>query len=403
MLKRHWVIGSLGVVLVVFGLVVRFVGGPVLLRFPLNTDQKLHYRGTVSVGINPTTMVPLSSPLRLPLTVTRTVRVKSGSFSEAVIDEVIATTFAGSTRTETYQYVMDRRTMELRNSRLSYAFGNRLDVMTSIGGSYRINLPMGTTSAGRYTVWAPEIDATVAAIPTGAAHHSAIANTQVITFKVDFEHHVASYYLAYLKRNGFPSALSSESLATELRAHGASTTQVLQAATPYLTSSQLASLRTTIARLRVPLEYFYFEKGQISIQPSTGALVDAKSTREGVAVAPDLSALHSLAASLSHLPRLTAVQHLNSALAAMAAPRDVLDLSYAQTQSSVRAVTATADSQAAMIALITWQLPIALVALGVVAVLVALLWRPRRRAKITVLPLARHGEQPPIKRADKPA
>lgn len=403
MSKRRWVLGSLGVVLIAFGLLVRFVGDPVLIRFPLNTNQKLEYRGSVSVGVDPATMVPLSSPLRLPLTVSRTVRVKSGSFSEAVIDETIATTFAGSTRTEIYQYVMDRRTMQLRNSQSSYAFDDRLDVMTPIGGSYRINLPLGTSSTDRYPIWAPEIDAAVAAVPTGAAHHSALANTQVITFKVSFEHRVASYYLAYLERNGFPSVMSSKSLATELIAHGASTTQVVRAVTPYLTPSQLAALRTRIAQLRVPLEYSYFEKGQFSVQPSTGALVDSKSTREGVAVVPDLSGLHSLAASLSRLQRLTAVQHLNSAITAIGAPRTVVDLSYAQTPSSVRAITATADSQATLIALITWQLPITLVALGAVALLMALLWRPRHPAKITVLPLAPPSTQPSIKRADKPA
>jgi hypothetical protein len=402
MSMRRWVVVSLAVVLVLLGLVVRFVGGPVLLRFPLSTDQKLQYRGSVAVGVNPATMVPFASPIRLPLKVDRTVRVTKGSYSQAVIDETIAATFAGSTRTETYQYVMDRRNMQLLNSPESFAFGDKHATM-AVSGSFRINLPMGTSPVSA-KVFAPEIDAVVTAVPTGPAHHAAVANTQVITFKVHFDKRVAPYYLAYLNRNGLPNTLSSSSLTAELQAHGVSAAGVLQAVTPYLTSSDVSALRAEFTGLRVPLVYRYFEQGQISVQTSTGAVVDAKSTHEGVSVAPDLSALRTITASLAHLQSLPVVQKLDSAVASMSAPRAIFDMTYAQTPASVRAVTATANSQATMIALIAWQLPLVLGAVGVVGLLVALLWRPRPpRTSATVHELPSQRVAPPATRAERPA
>lgn len=368
----------------VAGLAVRFVGSPVLVRFPVNTDQKLQYTGTATVYTSPSTMLPLATPIKVPLSIERTIKVKSASYSQVVVDETINMTFAGTTRTEAYQYVMNRRSMQLLDSSQSFAFGKSSNTM-SPAGSYRINLPMGTSSSRDYTAWAPETDSAITITPTGPAHHSLVADTQVITFRTNLDHTVAPYYLAYLQSEGLPTKLAAGTVTAELQAHGANPTQVLAAVAPHLTTTQLAALEQAFSQ-PVPLTYSYFQQGQISVQPSTGAIVDASSAREGVSVAPNLSGFAGAAAALAPYASLPAVQKVAAAVTAMSAPQVVMQLTYSQTTASARSVTATADHQADLMALLQWQLPLGLVVLGLVALVAAWLWPERSQAQITVLP-----------------
>jgi hypothetical protein len=184
--------------LLMAGVLVSVVGTPSLVRYPLNINQKLAYQGTATVYVNPSTGAQLASPLKVPLAINRQVRVVSGSHSQAVIDETLSIAFGGSTQTESYQYVMDRRTMKLVTSPQTFAFGSAANPM-AVGGSFRVNLPMGTSSHKTYTAWAPETASTVTLTPTGAAHHDALSGDKVVTFNTTLDHQVAPYYLTHLR------------------------------------------------------------------------------------------------------------------------------------------------------------------------------------------------------------
>lgn len=382
---------TLGAALVVLSLVVAFVGAAVLVRFPLGTNQTMTYTGTATIDVNPSTLAPLASPLGFPLTVHRTVKVVSGSYARAVVDETIRMTFAGSTRTETYRYVMDRRTMALLSSPQSYAFGTPADRMAP-QGSYRIELPM-STSATTYRAWAPETDSSATATPAGPAHRNAASGDSVLTFNTTLDHPVAPYYLAYLERGGLPGQLPSATVATELQAAGIGAPQLVQALTGRLGASQLSTLRADLAA-PMPLTYSYFQQGQISVEPQTGAVIQAGSAREGVSVVADPSSLQGAVRLLAPLTSLPAVQRFDAAVATLGHPMTVLSLSYAEVPASVRAVAAAAAHQADLMHLIQWQLPMLLGVLAIVALVLAWLWRPRPSGA-DVVPLPGPREEVP--------
>lgn len=392
---------TLGAGLVVLSLVVTFVVSAVLVRFPLGTNQTMTYTGTATVGVNPSTLVPLASPLQFPLTIHRTVKVVSGSYSQAVVDETIHMTFAGSTRTETYQYVMNRRSMQLLTSPRSYAFGAAANRM-SPNGSYRIEFPM-STAAVTYLAWAPETDSTATATPAGSAHRNAASGAQVLTFDTSLNHPVAPYYLAYLERGGLPVQLPSATVAAELREAGVAPSQLVQAVAPQLSAVQLSELLTDLAT-PASLTYSYFQQGKISVEPQTGAVIDAGSAREGVSVVAASSGLQRAVTLLAPEASMPAVKRFDALVLAMSHPQTVLSLSYAEIPASIRATAATAAHQADVMNLVQWQLPLILGVLGVVALVLAWPWRPRRTdAQILPVPTGRTRggelyEQPPMRR-----
>lgn len=377
--RRKWML-ILATLLIVAGIAVRVVGEPTLVRFPLNINQKLVYTGTATVYVNPATGQPLATPLTVPLTVDRQVRVVRGGYSTAVINETDAITFAGTTRTETYQFVMDRRSMKLISGPQTFAFNNAASVM-STNGSYRINFPMGTSSSHSYTLWAPQTNSTVVGTPTGPAHNDPVSGTKVVTFSTRLDHPVAPYYQSFLYRQGMPAQLSSATVKQELQAHGANLAAVVAAVAPHLSQAQLQDLNSALNQ-PVPLVYSYFAEGQVSVEPSTGAVVNASSTREGVSVAPNLSGATTAQAILAPYANLAPVQQLAKALTALAAPQTVLQMSYSETQASARSAASTAKHLASTAALIRWQLPLVLTVLGLLLLIGAFVWRPRSPADV---------------------
>ncbi|HET9077767.1 MAG TPA: porin PorA family protein [Acidimicrobiales bacterium] len=372
--KRKWLLVA-GTVLVVAGIAVKLGGEPALVRYPLNIDQPLTYTGTATIGVNPSTGLPLATPLEVPLRVDRRVKVVRGGYGNAVIDETTAITFAGTTRTETYQYVMDRRNMRLIDSPQAYAFGNPANVMAT-GDSYRINLPMDTSAHRDYRLWAPQTDSVVTGRPTGPAHHDPVSGVEVVTFTTALDHPVAPYYMKFLEGQGMPASLSGASLAAELRADGVNLPAALQAVASHSTPARAAALATALSR-PVPLTYSYFQQGSVSVEPATGAVVGATSTREGISVAPSASATAGVAAALAPYTGLPAVAQLARAAAAIAAPHPVLSMSFTETGASARSAASTARHLADTAALISWQIPVALIALGAVLIVGAVLTMPR--------------------------
>lgn len=374
MLKRtKWLIG-VGALLAVAAVGVKVVGEPALVKFPLNIDQNLRYTGTATVYVNPATGARLPTPIQTPLTVDRHIKVVSGDFSHAVVTETDKIVFAGQTQTTKYQYYMNRRTMQLVNGPKSYAFDNPASLMTT-SGSYRINFPLDT-KARTYNAWAPETNSLATATAVGRAHHDPVSGDQVITFNTTLDHAVAPYYLNFLKSMGMPTSLSAASVASQLQASGVSISQVLADVGPHLTAAQMSTLTTALSQ-PVPLNYSYFQRGQIQVQTSTGAVVGASVSKEGVAVTPSLSGTAPAVAILAPYANLTSVQALSRAVSALSQTQTALSMTYSETPASIRDAASTANKQGAQMNLIQWQLPIGVGAAAVVVLLIAAVWRPQ--------------------------
>ncbi len=384
MTRRGWAIIS-GAVLVVAGVATWAVVAPALVRFPLNTNQTMQYRGTVTLGANLSNLAPLASPVTLPLQMTRSVKVVSGSFSNATVAEAVNLHFAGVTKSETYQYVMDRRSMQLLNEPGSYAFGTPAERMTP-AGSYRITMPMGTSSTRSYQAWAPETNSAVTIVPTGPVHRDTLAGTDVVTFTTNLDHPVAPYYLAYLEKGGLPASLSGTIVQSVLAGQGVNITQVFQAAAGVMNPAELAALQGDLAQ-PATVSYSYFQNGHVAVQPQTGVIVEAGSTREGVSARISASGLAAAVSALDPLASNNpAVHAFDQAVATLSAPITVLSLSFQQTPASARSMAAVAASNARMMNLLQWQLPVLLAVLGVVAMLIGTLWRPHR-AEVVAMPV----------------
>lgn len=374
MLKRtKWLLGA-GALLAVAAVGVKVVGEPALVRFPLNVDQTLRYTGTATVYVNPATGATLATPIRTPLTVDRSVKVVGGDFSHAVVTETDNITFAGKTQTATYRYYMNRRNMQLVDGPQSYAFDNPANRMAA-AGTYRVNFPMDTT-ARTYRAWAPETNSVATATAAGKAHHDPVSGDQVITFNTSLDHAVAPYYLDFLRSQGMPTSLSAAAVASQLQASGVSISRVLADVGPRLTAAQLATLTEALAR-PVPLRYSYFQRGQVQVQTSTGAVVGASVSREGVTVTPDLSGTAPAVAILAPYADLPSVQALSRAVSSLSQPRTAVSMAYSETPASIHEAVAVANSQGARMNLIQWQLPLGIGMAAVVVLLLAAVWRPR--------------------------
>ena len=119
-------------------------------------------------------------------------------------------------------------------------------------------------------------------------HHHAEGDTTVIDFATKLEAPVAPYYLAHLEALGLPMQITAAQIAPQLTAAGIDVNQALADVAPLLTADESALLAAALTAA-IPLHYFFVVDGTVSIEPTTGALIDVHSQREGVAVQPDLS------------------------------------------------------------------------------------------------------------------
>ena len=109
----------------------------------------------------------------------------------------------------------------------------------------------------------------------------------------------------------------------------------------------------------MPLNYFFVVDGTVSIEPTTGALIDVHSQQEGVAVQPDLSGVATLQPLLDKYADIPSVKALSDGLAAMAArpPQLAQTFQYTQTPASSFSTADKARDQAHVMTIVTWWVP----------------------------------------------
>ena len=194
--------------------------------------------------------------------------------------------------------------MKLVDDPRSYAFGDPKARMHG-ADAYRVNFAIGTTADGSYRSFIPEADLTTRLVPAEGKHYHSDARTSVIDFESRITHEVAPYYLAHLKAMGLPMQITTAELQPQLVAAGIDVNKALADVGSRLTPSEQKLVSDTLAK-PVPLRYYFIVDGTISVEPTTGRLVDVHSTEEGVAVKPDLtgaSALGEVLQKYSAIPR----------------------------------------------------------------------------------------------------
>ena len=366
-----------GALLVVLAVVFALVGIPALVRLPLTTDQTVHYDGTFSLFVNQSTLEPLAKPTILPLTVSRQVRVRNGSFATAVVTEQNTIRPGSLTYHQNFQYVMNRRTMAFENGPLTMMFDQ--PAKTDIAGSYRVNFPLGTTASGSYPVWNTETDKSVAVTDgRGPQALPGVSGVQVIEFTSDVTGPVSPYYHQWLVHNGFPSSITPAQLQPRLEALGVNVPAVLGTLLPVLTPAQ-RSLVDQVLAAPVPLNYTYFYRGIVGVEPRTGAMIWVDTTAEGVKVAPSLAGVDRLRPLLDKNIAIPAVATLSSALVRLAAtpPQTVVDYMWDQTRTSSQQMANFAQSQIRTMDLVD-GVPWVVGGIGVVLIALGLVLRRRR-------------------------
>jgi hypothetical protein len=369
MRHRRWGIAAvcIGAALLVGSAAFRVVGTPVLVRFPLNVDETTRYTGTSSTFVDQATLLPLAHPKREPAVITRHVKVLSGNFSRAVIEEVVTLRTGSTTDVQTYQYVIDRRSMKMVSDSRQYAFGNPHAVMHA-AGAYRVNFAMGTRLGGSYLAYIPEEDATSRLVPVEGPHTHPDVPATVIDFASHRDGPVAPYFLAHLKALGLPMQVTAAQLEPLLRAAGIDVNRALNDVGPRLSPAESRLVSATLAR-PVPLRYFFLSNGVISIEPKTGALLDVHTKEQGIAVQPDLRGASVLQPLLRKYAAIPSVKALSDGLAAMAArpPQVAQRITYTQTIPSSSAAARSARDHAATMNLVKVRVPLLLALLGLIA------------------------------------
>jgi len=372
----------LGSALLVGSVAFRTFAAPALVRFPLDVDETAHYTGTALTYVDPATLLPLAQPKREPVQISRHVKVVSGTFSRAVIDETVTVKTGGTTNVESYQYVIDRRSMQMVSDPRQYAFGDPKATMHA-AGAYRVNFAMGTNVKGSYLAYIPEEDAVSQMHLVEGPHHHSDAPVAVIDFSSTRNGPVAPYYLAHLKAMGLPMQVSAAQLAPVLLADGIDVNQALADVGPRLQPAESALVTKTLAQ-SVPLRYFFLSNGLVSIEPKTGALIDVHTQQQGVAVQPDLSGAAVLQPLFAKYASIPSVKALSDGLAKLAkrAPQVAESYTYTQTVPSSLAVTKVAQDQARKANLANVRVPWTMAAVGLILLVVGLIgWTRARRAR----------------------
>jgi len=382
-MRRRWSILflSLAAVLLAGGVVVRTVAAPALVRFPLNVDETTRYSGTAVTYVDRATLLPLPHPESEPLLITRRVESVGGDRQRAVVQETVTVKTAGTTSVERYQYVLDRRSMQLVDDPRMYAFGDPKNRMHA-AGSYRVNFAMGTSGDGTYHAFIPEEDASSTLELVEPLHVHGNQNIDVIDFSSHLDRPVAPYYREHLaKEMGLPMGVTAAQLEPVLRANGIDVNRALADVSPLLTPSESKLVSATLAK-SVPLQYIFLSNGSISIEPKTGALIDVHTQEQGLAVKPDLRGASVLQPLLDRYSSIPSVKALSDGLAKLAKqpPQVAVSYRYLQTLASSLEAAADAHDNARKMNLVEFRLPLALIGSGVVLLAIGGYgtWRRRR-------------------------
>ena len=146
---------GIGVLLIVVGVLARFVLPAVAVKYPGGALNKTaHATGTFTLYIDPASAAPLKTPQKLPLDIKRNLHVTDTSGSRAVVQENDVEQIGNLKPQDLQQrYILDRKSLKDVHDDRAWAYtpGNKVDRSPA----YSVNLPF-SAGKGPYQVWKNE-------------------------------------------------------------------------------------------------------------------------------------------------------------------------------------------------------------------------------------------------------
>jgi hypothetical protein len=242
---------AVGVVLVIAAVVVRYAVAPAVIKLPSDTNLTRSYGGTATALLNPAALASGSTTNVLlhnvPIVASHTTKVLKSNSDNALIADTHALTAAGApVSSSTFQYAVNRKTME-RGSGFS-------GVTQQTGLTF--NFPIHTQKHN-YTGWVADTGQTTPLTYAGTGKRGGVSvykfNVNSTPAPLTDPHQLAN----------LPKTLPKAALPTLAAANGISPTL-------------LAGAQALIAALpaNIPLAYTYQVKGTLYAAPTSGVVVD---------------------------------------------------------------------------------------------------------------------------------
>lgn len=372
--RGPWIVGGIGVLLVVGALLWVAVAEPALVKYPTDVNANPKYTGTFSLYLNPADATPFDTPLTAPLTVDRVLKGSpaSSSSSLAVVDETL-TIKAGSLVNSTQQnrYVMDRSTLENVSDPRAYAFNPENTVDRA--GSYRVHLPFGVPLDKGYAIYDNEIASTYSLKTSDALAGTYDSNGLTLTrfSGGDSNRPISAAYLAELKKAApLPDSMTLDQMKPLLKSKGIDVDAMLASLLPSLSPEDTATL-AGLASQPIPLQYVMSFAGTMGVERTTGSEVDLSRDMQTVGVRPAQASVDSLTAVLDKYPQVPAAASASTTIKALASdPIPVFKYEFGQTPASVAAIAKDVKSQRTMIVAVQKWIPWSLGIIGIVMLLI---------------------------------
>jgi len=253
-----YILGALGVVLVIAGLVVMLAVAPAMKQLPADTDVTRTYSGQITTLLDPTTFRFLNDT---PMTITRTVKVTGTDGQLAQVREQQAMQAGGKTiQSATYTYVVDRKTMlSVPDDQVP------ADWRGADGYWPREGIVFGwpiDTERKDYPGWSEDYRDTVTLKYEGEEEH---AGSMLLHFTAGSA--ARPIDSAHAEQLGLPPAVPKQALLALL-------SQADFGALGGIIGNRLPALLDAWPQATVPLEYYYEYQGNYWVDPVTGVLVD---------------------------------------------------------------------------------------------------------------------------------
>lgn len=379
------VLMSVGVVLIVLGVVAWFVVPAVAVKYPGGPLNKTaHATGTFTLYIDPSSAAPLATPEKLALDIKRNLHVTETSGSRAVVAENDVEQI-GTLKPQDLQqqYVLDRKSLKNVDDDRAWAYtpNNKIDRSPN----YSINLPF-SSGKGPYEVWKNE---------AGRAYpFTKIGQTQAAGVKLNRYDGILKgapaqdYYIDQLASQGIPKSLTPAQVAAQLKALGADPAVLEKTVLPQLSAEDRATSISLLAQ-NVPLNYTIDVHTVILVEPKTGAIVGLEKINQTLYAAPNIQGIGRIQTILGK------PQYANNAVVKAAAgvigklvqnpPKSrIFNITYSQLPASVDDLAKFAKSRADKITIAKYVVPLGILGAGVVVTLVGLglgMWNRRRSTR----------------------
>lgn len=384
--KVAFVVGG---VLVVLAVLWMAVGVPALVKYPTDVDVRPEYAGTFTLYVNPADASPLATPMAVPLTVKRHIQAiadESGAHRVTVRETIQQRAGDLVKADQTNQYVMDRRTLKNVKDAKAYAFTPSNVVDRS--GTYRLNLPFGTSRNASYSIYKNEIGTTYTMKNGGSDVSREGLTLTPYTASVRDAPLTDAYVAELNKLVALPKSMTLEQLKPQLKTMGVDVDALMAALLPNLSAEDTATL-AAIAAKPIPLRYTLSVDGNAQVERTTGAEVVVNS-KESVGVQPQMADLATLTGILDRYPDVSAATAASAALKKLSTAPSIklFQYEFAQTPASVKAIASEVKDQRRMVLLAQRWLPIGLALLAFVALVVGAFEWPRGARKAMGVPAA---------------